>query len=384
VKLKPHATILTTFACFGAIIGVHVGAMPVLIANSGISLEAYGIVATIGMLVNISCMMLGGLLSRYTSHRTVLLVGFPVLFLAMGYALLVNSVFTFALSFVLTALAFGTIDLFMNAEASVVEQQEARPVFNMYHGAVSFSIAAFAILGSLVAVLLQPWFALLALLPFVAVTWAAIYKSIPPHVSRPDDPATSSVKLPRRILTVIGLAAGLNVTCEAASILWAGQLLATIAPELSAISGLGVAFYGLCGGTMRFMGDGLRARFGEVRLLSISIFVAIAGFAVLGLAPGFWISVFAFTAVGFGLAVTFPCLFSLTGQLVPHNRAAAMGFMATIGGAPRIVLPWILGLLAASYGVSAVFAACAVVSFTALLLIVFSLGQLQTKGASAS
>ncbi len=379
MRISPHATILVTFACFGAIIGTHVGALPVLIKNSGISPATYGLVATLGMLANISCMMLGGILSRYTSPRAVLLVCFPLLFATMTYALLVNSVFSFALSFILTALAFGTIDLFMNAEASVVEQQEGRPVFNMYHGAVSFSIAVFAIIGSLVSVLLQPWFAMLLLLPFLGFTWAAIYKVIPAHQAQAGVKTGNPEKLPRRILTFMGLAAGLNVSCEAASILWAGQLLTSIAPELAAISGLGVAFYGICGGIMRFLGDGLRARFGEVRLMGFSIFVAIAGFVVLGLAPGFWPSVFAFTAVGFGLAVTFPCLFSLTGQLVPHNRAAAMGYMATIGGAPRIVLPWVLGILAAAYGVSAVFAACAAVSFAALLLIVFSLGQLKTR-----
>lgn len=382
--MTPHGTILLVFACFGAVIGTHVGAMPVLIANSGISSLAYGVVAAIGMLVNISCMMLGGLLSRHTSHRTVLLVTFPFLFAALAYALLVNSVFSFGLSFVLTSLAFGTIDLFMNAEASVVEQRLGRPVFNKYHASVSFSIAVFALIGSIVAVLLQPWFALLLIAPIVAVTWAAIYKVIPkdePHVL--DAPRTEE-KLPRRILTFMGLAAGLNVACEAASILWAGQLLATIAPELAAISGLGVAFYGICGGTMRFLGDGLRARFGEVRLMSVSIFVAISGFLVLGIAPGFWPSVFAFTAVGFGLAVTFPCLFSLTGQLVPHARASAMGYMASIGGIPRIMLPYLLGVLASAYGVSAVFAACAAVSFAALLLIVFSLGRFGKQAPAAT
>jgi MFS family permease len=349
--------------------------MPILIANSNVSPATYGLMATIGMLVNISCMMVGGILSRHTSHRTVLLYCFPLILLALTYALLVNSVFSFALSFIFTSLAFGTADLFMNAEASVVEQELGRPVFSMYHGAVSFSLAVFAIIGSLVAVLLQPWFAVLFLAPFTIFTWFAIYKVLPAHTTKAEA-SVAATKLPRRILTVMGLAAGLNVTCEAASILWAGQLLTSIAPELAAISGLGVAFYGICGGTMRFMGDGLRARFGEVRLMSVSIFVAIVGFIVLGMALGFWPSVFAFTAVGLGLAVTFPCLFSLTGKLVPHNRAAAMGYMASVGGAPRIVLPWILGLLAASYGVSSVFAACAAVSFCALLLIVFSLGQL--------
>lgn len=118
MRLTPHATIVLTFTCFGANIGTHVGAMPVLIANSGISPAAYGLVATIGMLVNIGCMMLGGILSHHTSHRTVLLICLPLQFLAIAYALLVNSVLSFALSFIFTSLAFGTIDLFMNAEAS--------------------------------------------------------------------------------------------------------------------------------------------------------------------------------------------------------------------------------------------------------------------------
>ncbi len=357
-------------------IGIHVGAMPVLIANSGISPLAYGIVGAIGMLVNISCMTLGGMLSRYTSHRKVMLVCFPLLFAALAYALLVNSVSSFVLSFVFMSLVFGTLDLFMNAEASAVEHDVARPVFNMYHGAVSFSLAVFAIISSLMAVLLQPWFALLVIAPLVAFTWAAIYKTIPERHTAVSELQPAKVKLPRRILTLVGVAAGLNVACEAASILWAGQLLTSIAPELAAISGLGVAFYGVCGGTMRFFGDSLRLRFGELRLMSVSIFVAIAGFIVLGLAPGFWPSVFAFTAVGFGLAVTFPCLFSLTGRLVPNARAAAMGYMASVGGVPRIILPWILGLLAQNYSVSAVFAACAFVSFAALLLIVLSLGRI--------
>jgi MFS family permease len=383
VRLTPHATILLIFTCFGANIGTHVGAMPVLIANSGISPSAYGAVAGIGMLVNIACMMLGGILSHHTSHRSVLLIALPLQFLAIAYALLVNSVTSFALSFIFTSLAFGTIDLFMNAEASVVEQERGKPAFNMYHGSVSFSLAAFAIVGSLISVLLQPWFALLLLAPVMLVTWFAIHKNMAPGHKTPHSKEKSKPKLPKRLLTFMGLAAGLNVTCEAASILWAGQLLTSIAPELAAISGLGVAFYGLCGGTMRFMGDHLRERWGELRLMSVSIFVAIGGFLVLGISPGFWPSVFAFTAVGFGLAVTFPCLFSLTGQLVPDARAAAMGYMVTIGGAPRIALPWLLGILASNFGVSSVFATCAIVALLALVLIVFSLGQFGKRPVTA-
>ena len=188
--------------------------------------------------------------------------------------------------------------------------------------------------------------------------------------------------MPRRILTFVGLAAGFNVACEGAAILWAGQLLSSIAPELAAISGLGVAFYGLCGGTVRMMGDGMRSRWGDLRVMTVSLFIAIAGFSVLGLAPGFWWSVAAFACVGFGLAVTFPCLFSLTGKIAPQNRAAAMGYVAFIGGFPRIILPYGLGLLAGQFALGAVFSACAVVALVALIIITFSFAKAEQWVAS--
>ena len=86
---------------------------------------------------------------------------------------------------------------------------------------------------------------------------------------------------------------------------------------------------------------------------------AVFGFAILGFAPGFWLSVLAFAGVGFGLAVTFPCLFALAGKLAPANRAAAMSYVAAVGGAPRVILPWVMGWLASQYSLGAVFAACA-------------------------
>ena len=85
--------------------------------------------------------------------------------------------------------------------------------------------------------------------------------------------------------------------------------------------------------------------------------------------------------VGFGLAVTFPCLFSLTGKIAPQNRAAAMGYVAFVGGFPRIVLPYLLGLLAARDQLGAVFAACAVVALAALIMVTFSFASAENKAA---
>ena len=361
---------LLTFATFGAVVGIHVGALPVIVENSAVSPYAFGVVGALGMLANIIAMSLGGRINQYFDHRSVLLVILPLSFLAMSFTLISQSVAMFALSVVVLSFSLGTMDLFMNAEGSAVEQETGNPIFSAYHGSASFGIALFAIIGSLISVWSAPWVgALVALVP-VVITMLAIWHAIPKREVARQQESPIAVVLPYRILTFIGLAAGFNVACEGAAMLWAGQLLTRIAPELSAYSGLGVAFYGICGGTMRMFGDRLRTAYGDATVMLFSLATAIVGFAVLGLAPGFAISVLAFAAVGFGLAIVFPCLFSLAARLVPTGRAAALSYVATIGGVPRVMLPWLLGWLAQEVALSAVFGACVLVAAMAAAIIV--------------
>jgi MFS family permease len=126
---------------------------------------------------------------------------------------------------------------------------------------------------------------------------------------------------------------------------------------------------------VRLFGDRLRSRFGDFSVMAVSLVVAVAGFSGLGLARGFWPSALAFAAVGFGLALIFPCLFALAARLVPHARASAMSYTALVGGVPRVALPWTLGVLAASMSVHGVFAACAVFTAATLGLIFLAYAQ---------
>jgi MFS family permease len=230
------------------------------------------------------------------------------------------------------------------------------------------------------------WYSPLYLLPVAAIAlifnWFAIARVVP-HRPVKKKTERKSVKLPLGTLSYIGMAAGLNTACEGAAILWGGTLLTKIAPELAAYSGLGLAFYGLCGGTVRIIGDNLRERFGDLRVMMVSLATAVMGFAALGQEPGFWPSVIAFAAVGFGLGMTFPCLFSFTAKLVPNARAKALGYVAAVGGAPRIIMPLVLGFLADRYGLSVAFVSCSVVAAAAAALIVFTYtaaeAKLQTK-----
>jgi MFS family permease len=113
----------------------------------------------------------------------------------------------------------------------------------------------------------------------------------------------------------------------------------------------------------------------------VALAAATTGFAILGLSPGFALSVLAFAAVGAGLAPIFPGLYSMAGRLAPRRRAAAMGFVSAVSSGPRFVTPLVLGWLAVSYGLHTVFAVAAVMALFSLLLIGFVLARF-SRGAT--
>lgn len=370
MKIGARGTILLTFAAFGAMIGTNVGAFPVIIKNAEISLWLFGLIGAVGMLANIAMMAIGGFINRHADHRTVLLWIMPISFLSLVFAQLAFSPMSFVLAAIFISMSLGTMDLFMNAEGAAIEQNFERSIFSAYHGCASLGMAVFAIISSMVSVWMAPWFVVLFTAIPMALAYGAIYVNIPHATVVRHEETEGSKPLPYKLLTFLGLAAGFGVTSEVACVQWAGQLLNSVAPSLAAYSGLGLAFYGLCSGVMRMFSDRIRASFGDRLVMMVCLSIGILGFVILSLAPGFTISVLAFAAVGIGLSVVFPCLFALAARLAPDRKAAAMGYFAMIGGTPRVVLPWVLGAVAQSYGLSSVFVVTAMVSTTALIIII--------------
>ncbi len=368
IRLTPRLAVTLVFIAFGFVLGSNIGAIPVLVKQSGVSPFIFGLMAAMGMVSNISAMSLGGWINRHFDHRTVLLAILPLAYVTMVYTLTVHSVASFALSIIVFNFALGTMDLFMNAEGSVVEHDLAKPIFGTFHGVVMYAMGAFSILASLISSWYGALWCALPPLPFVVLAMFVVHKTILPHVVIGEPEERPRVRLPKKILVLIGVALGLNVACELTCIQWAGQLLSELQPTLAAYSGLGAAFYCACSGTMRVNGDRLRARFGDFPLVVASLVVAIGGMIVLWLTRDFWISVLAFAITGFGLAVVFPTLFSISAKLVPEARAAALSFVSGVGGLPRMVLPVVLGTLAQAYGLRMIYAAAAVVALAALLL----------------
>jgi len=367
---SPRSIITLVFFSLGTSIGVWAGTVPQVTRAAGIDDMALGLGLTAYTIAYVVAMALGPRLARWTTNRAVLMAILPLLGISVVALLLSPAPTFFFLAITVYGALLGLTDLFMNAEASAMETDLGRPVFASFHGSASAGVAIFAILGSILAALSAPWIAgLLTALLLLAATEAVrrwLTARRPALVARALSDSAAIDFIP---FCLLGLAAGLVIAGETAAVMWSAKLLDQQAGAFKAIAGIGVAFFGLCHAAIRFMGDGSRARFGDMPLMLGSLAVAAVGFSAIGLSRNFAMSVAAFALVGFGTACVVPCIFALAGRLSAANRAKGIGFISLIAGVPRILAPWIFGWLAETRSTSFAFAMCAVGMLAAMACI---------------
>jgi MFS family permease len=356
--VTPRAAITAMFFLFGAALGLWSGAIPTILAAASIGPFAFGLGITAYTVAYVLAMLAGAPLARRATSRLILLSALPALAITAVALFLSATPLMFFLSIVAFGAALGLHDVMLNAEASRIEVDLARPVFASFHGAASAGVAVFAILGSVLTVELGRGATAATLVTLVALGWAFLFLLFPARRLRIAGRTLSA--LPSRApLVVLGLAVGLVIAGETLALMWSAPLLREQAPRLAAIAGAGAAFFTLCVAAVRFSGDYMRARFGDVPLLVASLIIAMMGFALIGLSQNFWASVFAFALVGFGTACVVPVIFSLAAGYTASNRAAAISFVALISGLPRTLAPWFFGWIAADFSTGVAFGLCA-------------------------
>ena len=369
LRTSPRAAILVVFASFGAAVGALAGSMPAIMRNAAIDSETMGLGLMISTLMTVSALVIGGQLARYTTNRRALLLILPVFAVLLMAYLTAQSPLWFYAAIIPMGFAFGLTDLFMNAEATAIEHDMGRPVFTVFHAAVSLGVAAVAIAASFISTTIGTWATGLVAVFGFGLAWILVFASIVPRQLIGGGGAPMWA-LPHKLpLVLLGIAAGLIIAAETAALLWSAALLDGLAPSLASIAGLGAAFFGICNAAIRLPGDALRARFGDLPLMIGSLLVAIAGFAGLGFTTSFAASVTAFAMVGLGTAVLMPCIIAMAAGFVPENRPGAIGFISLLSIAPRTLAPWVFGLVAAGLGIGAAFGLVAVALTAALVLI---------------
>jgi MFS family permease len=367
--MTPRAAIMLAFGAFGISAGAVAGAMAYVTRHLDVASYELGIGFMASSIAAVAVMAMGGRIGRHASNRAAMLFALPVIAAVTFLMLTASSQPVFFAAMVVHGGVMGLCDVFMNAEASAIEHETRKPIFTAFHGMVSIAIAAGAILSSYLVESRGPWSMSLVVALCLAASALAVSTSVPARRLELTEHAPLA-DLARNVpLLLMGAIVGISIVMETSAMFWSARLLDEQAPELARIAGLGAAFYGGCNALVRFNGDRLRARFGEIPLMLTSLSVAALGLMGLGLSFSFAANVVSFAAVGLGLAITCPCLFNMAASEVPHNRAGGIGFVSLVAGGPRILGPYAFGWIASLSSTGVAFGCGGVLLVIALALL---------------
>ncbi len=359
------------FFANGLVVGSWAPKLPAMMARLGIGESVAGLLV-LALGIGSVCLMpvFGGLVARRGSAHAVKLAA--ALFTP---SLIWISLAPTAWAAAMTVLAFGGLiggmDVAMNANAIAVERARRRAIMSSCHGFWSLGGLTGAGLGGMaIQTLGELTHAVIVTLAVAIVLTLAF-----PHLLH-DNPAGEHrhqpLRLPRTPLPyLIGVMALACMIPEGAILDWAAVYLQREMGASLAVAGWGFA---ACAGTMavmRFLGDGIRGRFGAVRTLCTSALIAMAGLALAALAPVPWAAIAGFGLAGIGIANMVPIAFSAAGNVPGLAHGIGLSVVTTMGYSGILLAPGSIGFLAEHASFSVIY-----LGLSLLLLVPLTLSRL--------
>lgn len=300
----------------------------------------------------------GFLIGRYGSRSILMAVAFMAAFGLMPVALVPGVLMAIPVLFLFGAI-FGSMDVAMNANAVSVERQLGRPIMSSSHGFWSLGGFAGAASGGFI---IQQFGAIIH--ASVTTLTAVLLISLVAGKFLAGDRPVASTRQPFRLpatplIYLIGLIALLSMIPEGTVLDWAAIYLSQELGADIAVAGLGYAAFSATMALMRFLGDGIRTRFGAVNTLRISSLIAAAGMAGAWLAPDPPFAILALAVTGLGIANMIPIAFSAAGNQPGLAPGAGIGVVTTMGYSGILVAPSLIGFIGEHVGFAPIFGALA-------------------------
>lgn len=353
----------------GFVVGSWAAHVPGYIQRLGISEATFGLIVLGFGLGSVVSMPAAGLAMSKLGSRPVVLPLALIAVITLPLAVLAPNVALAAIGMFAMGAVLGGMDVAMNANAITVERRIARPIMSSTHG--FWSLGGFA--GGGIGGFAIQAFGYLAHALFVAVLTAILLALAWRHIVGADRP--QSVHPKRRLslpalptIYIVGLIALVCVLPEATVRNWGALFMEK---ELGADIGIaGLAFASFAGAMalMRFLGDGIRRRFGAVRTLQTSCVLTALGMVGAFLSPWPALVLACFTLAGLGSANMIPIAFSAGGNHEGMAPSTGMAVVTTMGSSGVLAAPWVTGIVAEHAGIAPVFAAVAALLVIAALL----------------
>lgn len=307
-----------------------------------------GLLLALGGSAFVGMQLMGPLTDRFGSRWPTVLSA-----IALSVAIVVPGLATGAGSLALALVTFGfcngALDVAMNSQAVLTERAYGRPIMSSFHG--FFSVGGLIGSGVVAATLAAdvPLLATLATFCVIGLISALILSGSlltgRPGDGAADGPADGGTREPRpwgRIALLASVAFALMLA-EGTAYDWSALYLVERFDQPDAI---GAIAYGAFSATMviaRFSADAVSARLGPVAVVRLGSTIAVAGVALVILAPTPVLSVVGWAIFGLGVAGGVPQLFTAAGNISSRGSGQTISLVVGCGYVGMLAGPAIIG-----------------------------------------
>lgn len=252
------------------------------------------------------------------------------------------------------------MDVGMNTHSVKVERQAGHAVISTFHAYFSLGGLSGAVIGALAAYL--DWSVLwhfAAVGGVCAVGMLCVRTSIhnypieaPPSAQHASRWAPS---WPSSLVVLLGALMLCSFMAEGAIGDWGAIFLRDQLSASLAAAPLGFAAFSVAMVLGRLNGDRLRDHYTSAQVLRLAGVLATAGFGLILLSSALWLALLGFFAVGLGMSVVVPVLFSTAGHLPGVQGERSLAQVTLVGYAAFLVGPPLLGFVAQAAGLQVAF-----------------------------
>jgi fucose permease len=182
-----------------------------------------------------------------------------------------------------------------------------------------------------------------------------------------------SLKLFKPLL-LLGLISFIAMGSEGAIVDWSGLYLKEISIAPEALWGAGFLGFQITMMVGRFLGDGISAKIGSIKMVALGTLLVIGGYGLV-LSTNTYLAIIGFALSGLGFSVMVPEVFRIGGNVKGIESSQGVAFIAGSGYAGFLCAPPLLGKIADSSSLVTCFW---ILLFTALFIL-FSTFILEQK-----
>lgn len=260
--------------------------------------------------------------------------------------LIAPSYYTLMAALFMLGAANGFTDISMNTLVTELEKEDQQNFMSAAHGFFSLG-GVLAGLGSFMIVFLgSPILHMVIVVALVLVVNLILRKNYIHIVAAPVEKEPFSLKLFKPLL-IIGVVSFVAMGGEGAIVDWSGLYLKEISLAPEALWGTGFLAFSITMTLGRFLGDGISKKIGSIKIVALGSVIAVLGYLSI-LSTATYLAILGFALVGLGFSVIIPELFRIGGTVKGIDSSQGVSFIAGTGYAGFLAAPPILGFLADS------------------------------------